>query len=106
MIGFSERRQCMITAAANSEKLLTRLITDALTNMRRSRGRFWVVDGAFSKKRVATTNDARRDLFIWCLRAQDAANRLTGSAPGQEPIDMRRFRGGLPVDRGTSFAGL
>jgi hypothetical protein len=63
----------MITAAANSEKLLTRLITDALTKMRRSRGRFLVTDSAFSmqRKRAATTNDARREL-LFCVYVRKA----------------------------------
>jgi hypothetical protein len=73
----------MITAAANSEKLLTRLMTDALTKMRRSRGRFFFADGAFSmhQKRAATTNDARRDWFIWWLRPQGGS---------QSDADLRR----------------
>jgi len=56
----------MITAAANSEKLLTRLMMDALTKTRRSGKDFLFAEGAFSiqQKRVAPTNDACRELLI------------------------------------------
>jgi len=86
-LAISPARQWMMTAAANSETLLTRLMIDAPTKMRRSRGRLLFNEGVFSmdRKRPAATNDARHELFILTLRRKV---RLP-SEPSQLPPVMQ-----------------
>ena len=75
----------MYTAAANSEKLLTRLITDALTKMRGSGEGLFFTDRVFSmqRERAATTNDACRELFIWCSRRANLIAPARDFAPSR-----------------------